>query len=314
MLPLSRVPTALAAVAVIQSLAPGAASAQIGGLARKAKQAVSKEAEAKVDRALPYTPPPAPEFDDRVLEVTDGRLTQLLQGFEAEAAYAKVAPKEYDEQVKAWERDRAAYEKATAAYSQEYAKYDDCRTRFDAAEQQASEADEKALEELDDAAFAAYVEELAKRGEKIARDVEAGRNDPETLREREQYLRDVAAMQAEQNRRMQVVMQNRESVELREGTANARLVQACGAEPAAPTAPMSPMTGPEGILAAKGAEAARLTPEQYAILRERVVAWEEDDGRPRRMGFTSSEFEVLEARSADLKKALERLRKAGVPL
>jgi hypothetical protein len=74
------------------------------------------------------------------------------------------------------------------------------------------------------------------------------------------------------------------------------------------------MTGPEGVLASKGATAAKLTEVQYAILRERVMAWEEDDGRPRRMGFSQNEFAALNARSADLKKGFDRLRKAGVPL
>jgi hypothetical protein len=311
---MSRVATATLAVVVVQMLGPGTASAQIGGLARKAKQAATKEAEAKVEEALPYTPLPAPEFDDRVLEITEGRLDQLLRGFDAEVAYAKVAPKEYDEQVKAWERDRAAYEKASEAYNREYQKYSDCRSRFDATEQNAADANEKALEDLDDEAFDAYVEALAERGEKVARDLEAGKSDPATLREREEFQHDVVVLQVEQQRRAQVAQGAASAEHQRKRTEDARLIQACGAELAAPTAPMSPMTGPEGVLASKGATAAKLTEVQYAILRERVMAWEEDDGRPRRMGFSQNEFAALNARSADLKKGFDRLRKAGVPL
>jgi len=313
MSPFSRV-TTVCAVVLAQVLGPGAASAQIGGLMNKAKQAANKEAEAKVEQALPYTPLPAPEFDERVLEITDGRLDQLLRGFDAEVAYAKKAPTEYDEQMKAWERDRATYDKAVEAYGKEDQKYSDCKARFDSTEQVASDADEKALTDLDDDAWDAYIEALAVRGEKIARDIEAGKNDPASLREREQYQRDVAAMQVEQQRRMQVAMGTSGAARQRARTEDARLVQACGVEPAAPTAPMSPMTSPEGILSSKGAVAAELTAEQYAIIRERVMAWQEDDGRPRRMGFSQGELAALDARSADLKKAFDRMRKAGVPL
>jgi hypothetical protein len=121
-------------------------------------------------------------------------------------------------------------------------------------------------------------------------------------------------MLAEQKRRAQKAMGAMGAEQERERTEDARLVKACGEAPRAPTPPLSPVAGPEGVLAGKGAEAAGLTPEQYAIVRERVMVWEAEGGRPRRMGFSQTELDALDARSADLKQAFARLRKAGVPL
>ena len=51
-----------------------------------------------------------------------------------------------------------------------------------------------------------YIMRLAERGEKIALAVQAGRNDPASIREREAYQREAAVMVKEQQRRMKVAM------------------------------------------------------------------------------------------------------------
>ena len=90
---------------VALTLAPGAAHAQFGGLRKRLEDRVLGQG-ASAQRA--------PTFDDRVLEITDARLEQLLRGLKAEAVVA-----EKQEKANAAENARAAeYEKKQEAYGQ----------------------------------------------------------------------------------------------------------------------------------------------------------------------------------------------------
>ena len=318
-----RLATTILAVFSLQALLPALAEAQLGGLVKKAKKA----AEEKVEGALPFTPLPAPEFTDRVLEITGDRLTRLLKGFAAEAAHAKTAVKEYEEQVKNAEAQAAAYEKAREAYNRDSDAYQACAAKFREAEMKSSAATEAAVErvlaEMNSEEFETYIMRLAERGEKIALAVQAGRNDPASIREREAYQREAAVMVKEQQRRMKVAMAGISAEQQRARTENPRLVQACGQEPKAPQQPNSGVGGAEGVLLGHGARAAGLdgeeasTPESvesYKIMRERVLSWVEEKQRPSRMGFSSDEIKVLESQAGAVKQVVSDMKKAGVPL
>jgi len=182
---------------------------------------------------------------------------------------------------------------------------------------------ERVLAEMNSEEFETYIMRLAERGEKIALAVQAGRNDPATIREREAYQREAAVMVKEQQRRMKVAMAGISAEQQRARTENPRLVQACGQEPKAPQQPNSGVGGAEGVLLGHGARAAGLdgeeasTPESvesYKIMRERVLNWVEEKQRPSRMGFSSDEIKVLESQAGAVKQVVSDMKKAGVPL
>ena len=295
---------------------PAAVDAQLGGLARKAKAAAKAKADGKVDEAL-YVAPPPPTFDDRVLEITEARLAGLLEGLKAEAASAKGAEAAYRAEVEAHDRAAKDYEKAEKEYDARREKYDACVESFRESEAKAREANEaktqKALDEMGDEEFAAYVEDLAVRGQEIANEVQSGKNDPETQRRQKEYVAEVNAMQLEQSRRMALAMSGMAAETRRQSTEDPRLVEACGKEPEQPEEPAG-LTGPEGVLARKGAEAAGLSADAYAIMRERVLYWAGKDGRPSGMGFSEDEMGVLTGGKDAIDDAVKALRKAKVPV
>jgi hypothetical protein len=311
------------AVFALHSLMPLAAEAQLGGLTKKVKKA----AEGAVEGAVPFTPQPAPEFSDRVLEITPDRLAGLLKGFEAEAANAKTAKKEYEDQVKNADAANAAYEAAKAAYDRNADTYRACASKFREAELKKSAANEaeveKVLAEMNTEEFDKYMEDLARRGEALATRANAGTLDPATDREWQAYAKEITAMKKEQDRRMKAAMSGMAAERERARTEDPRLVQACGPEPKAPNQPNAGVSGPEGILQQHGAEAAALdgkdaSPvarvERYSIMRERVLNWVAEKQRPSRMGFSSDEIKALEAQADAVNDAVAKMKKAGVPL
>jgi hypothetical protein len=280
------------------------------------KKAAKKAVGDKIEEAT-FTPKEAPAFTDRVLEIDPELLAGLLKGFDAEVAYAKTASKEYQDQVKAHEKAREAWEKAVKDHDKAVEGYGVCRDRFMEKERASEDANQaridKALEDMDDEEFEAHLLDLAERGEKLAKEIEAGRNDPETQRKWEEYQRETQVVILEQQRRAMLAMSGAVAESRRQRTEDPRLVEACGKEPERPAEPLSPMGGPEGVLAAKGAEAAGLTTAQYSIMRERVIAYAQADGRPTNMGYSEGEIRVLKADSEKVFDAFERMRKGKVP-
>ena len=319
----TRLAAAIVAVCSFLSLLPAPAAAQLGGLAKKAKKA----AEGAVEGTIPFTPQPAPEFSDRVLEITPDRLGQLLKGFDAEAAHAKTAKQEYEEQVKNADAANAAYETARATYDRNAETYQACATKFREAELKKSTANEaemeKVLAEMNTEEFDKYMEDVARRGEALAARANAGTLDPATDREWQAFAKEITAMKKEQDRRMKAVMAGMDAERQRAKTENPRLVAACGQEPKAPASPFGGVNGPEGILQQHGAAAAALdgkdsSPaarvERYSIMRERVLNWAAEKGRPSRMGFSADEIKALEAAADAVNDAVGKMKKAGVPL
>ncbi len=166
---------------------------------------------------------------------------------------------------------------------------------------------------MDDEAFEAYVEDLARRGEAIARDVQAGKNDPETQRTQQAY-RPRGRRHAGRAEPPLAVSDVRGGggEPTASATENPRLVAACGEEPEGPEAPLSP-PGPEGVLARKGAAAAGLTPNTT-----RSCASGCSTGPTRtdalRMGFSVDEMAVLTGKKTRSPTRVKALRKAKVPL
>lgn len=320
---LVRVLTASVAVLVLQGATGTPLSAQFGALGKKVKKAAGEA----VEQQLPFTPQAAPEFSDRVLEITAARLDQLLLGFNAEVAHAKTAKQEYEEQLKGAEAANNAYEAARAEHEKKRAAYQTCADGFRATELKAAMANEaamdKVLAEMNTEEFERYIEDLALRGEAFAKRTMAGTLDPATDLGWQAYARETAALQREQTRRMKEVVAGMNAGRERDRTANPRLVAACGPEPKAPINPAEQLRGPESVLLRYGADAAALdgndpSPaarlERYSIMRERVINWMAEKGRPSRMGFSAEEVSVLQAAAQKLSEVEKNLKKAGVPV
>jgi hypothetical protein len=117
---------ALVAGATLLALAPASAEAQFGGLRKKLEQQMQK-AVVGPDAATPAAarPTAAPVFNDRVLEITDARLTQLVAGLKAEATLAEResrAQATSDAQYKAWEAKNEAHGRCVEPYKNELLK------------------------------------------------------------------------------------------------------------------------------------------------------------------------------------------------
>lgn len=298
---------------------PMPAAAQFGGLKKKIKEAAGLEPA--------FTPKPAPAFNDRILEITPERLDRLVAGLDAEAASAKTAEAEYTRLRAEAEGAEARYQADTKAYQQSRKTYDACYDKFMNEELAKAAANESALETafkgMDDERWYRYVEDLAKRGERIAKKVMAGASDPVTMQEHEAFVRETKVMQREQERRAKLAMAGMEAENRRAETESPRLVAACGKQPAAPVRPGSDVTGPESVLLLKGSQTANLegkenTPEmkrrRYEMMRERVLYFVTQKQRPSGMGYSAGEFELLTSRAGELDDLAKRLRKAGVSL
>jgi hypothetical protein len=112
---------ALVAGVTLLALAPATAEAQFGGLRKKLEQQMQK-AVVGPDAAKPAA---APVFTDRVLEITDARVTQLLAGLKVEAALAEResrAQAASDAQYKAWEAKNEAHGRCVEPYKNELLK------------------------------------------------------------------------------------------------------------------------------------------------------------------------------------------------
>lgn len=298
---------------------PSDGHAQLGGLRKKLKEAAGLEPA--------FTPKPAPAFNDRILEITPERLGQLLAGFEAEAANAKTAEAEYQRLRAEAEQAGARYEADAKAHEKRHATFAACRSRFIEAELKQQATNEALLEDaykgMDDEEWYAYVENLALRGERIAKKVMAGASDPATMREHELFVRETAAMQKEQQRRATLAMSGMQAENTRAGTESPRLKAACGDQPVPPTRPSDSITGPESVLLLKGSEAANLAGKEntaemmrqrYAMMRERVLYFVARKQQPTGMGYSQAEFELLKSRAENLEELANRMRKAGVSL
>lgn len=302
-----------ALVALLVSI-PTPAAAQLGGLA---KRAAKKAVEERVEAALPFTPKDAPEFNDRVLEMDEGLVDRLIRGFETEISLVATAPGDQQRQAAAHEQAMKEYEIARAAFDRESARWQACADTFRTREMAAAAANEAQMERLlqgmDDEELERYAEDLAVRGEKLAREIESGRSDAATQRAWMDYQRELQVFTLEQQRRALLVMSGAMAESRRAASEDPRLAEACGRKPEPPAEPPAPPSGPEEVLVVQGAAAAGLSRDQYAIMRERVVHWWQQERRPSGMGYSAAEIRVLESKGDALDDVFERMVQARVP-
>jgi hypothetical protein len=246
---------------------------------------------------------PAPTFNDRVIEITDERAEGLLAGFRAELAA-----------LDASDQKRAA---ARAAYEEENKRH--------AARLKEYEGRKKTWQDCQDADVKPAQDKVDKKATKAEEDITGG--DKEAFdRRMEELSKRMEAAQAKGD--MAEMMRISDSISKSAGMASSveagaagtelqAAMQKCGPEPAAPEPPTPPSDAQfnveqEGTTAANQevSSGGKITPEQYAIMKERVrpVVC---GGSGASGGFSESEAAAINKRKSELCKAGKALQDKG---
>lgn len=247
---------------------------------------------------------PAPTFNDRVIEITDERAEGLLAGFRAELAALDAA-----------DRQRAA---ARAAYEEENKRH--------AARLKEYEGKKKTWQDCQDANVKPAQDRVDEKAKKAEQDMTGG--DKEAFdRRMEELSKRVEAAQAKGD--MAEMMRISDSISRSAGIASSveagaagtelqAAMQKCGPEPAAPEPPTPPSdAGPnleqEGTTAANQelSSDGKITPEQYAIMKERVRPTVCGGSGVASGGFSQTEVAAINKRKSDLCSAGKALQDKG---
>lgn len=231
---------------------------------------------------------PAVQFTDEVLEITPARLAALVAGLQAEEGARPGIDREYEAQLA---RYRAAsdafparieqYERDVAAWRATVQRYDACVKPIedrlaDGADATADRAQmERTAQRLDDPAFKAKMEarmkDLAARAQAAQQ-----RGDQQAMLALADSLRAAMAPMSAAGQEGYAIAQRGQA---RAEAAIEEIQRTCGEDPESkrPRSPESPNALlPKGAweqLEAAGAQAAKLSPRQYAVLKERVGAY-----------------------------------------
>ena len=218
-------------------------------------------------------------FDERVLEITPGRLDQFMAGLDAETEMAaKVSGQDLDAIDRANAATDAAYNKEMEAYEAKVQQHDKC-----------TGAISKDLEKQMKPGMP--TEQDQKKVEAVAARIKTAKEAGNMTEVRRLMDSLVAAMNPGT---MRLVAASNNAV--------ARANTECGAEPVKPASPSrrSALTWSDVISA--GTRASRMQQEQYAILRERVVPFVLSQGKSSDMMYTSSELDALKSKLESLSK------------
>jgi hypothetical protein len=245
-------------------------------------------------------PTRSPTFNDRVLEITDARVDQLLKGYASEAAALAAADKEIVVKRAAYEEENRKHPARLREYEKSHQAWQGCQDQVvKPAEAKAKAQIEQSQDEItggDQAAFERKMEEVKQRMEaaKAAGDMN------EVMRLADSLSRNMGMKSG------QTAMQAASDLQA--------AASRCGPEPERPDAPVPPAADTPNLETA-GSRAAGLNAEQYAILRERTQAALDEDGRVQvpssSWAFSSGELSVLEKRGVELSKAYAPIREHG---
>lgn len=295
---------ALAAVAL--AVASSLAHAQLGGLTKKAKQAVSGEANKAVAAQIPPK-----EVDALPCNLTYEDLEAAEKGMQAELAAAPTAEKEAEQKQKNADAERKNYEKARTEYDKKSQAWGACRDKV-----QNDPAAKKKLDELEAKARASgditYDEEeikaLALRAQAAAERIGSGRGTPEDEKAMQEFQRATAKMQGQAN----AAISANQEVSAYERERQAVFEKTCGAEPKAPTAPGSDYYSAEKILQEKGAAATGLPTSKYALIRECAIMASTVRLRSKNVGQEAADR--INKKLEELQQLTTQMRAAKVPL
>ena len=242
----------------------------------------------------------APTFNDRVVEITDQRLDGLLAGYRAELATLDAADKKQGSVRAAYEEENRKHPARVKEYESKHQTWEQCQATH------VKPAEAKAKKELD-----------------AAQTQVTGGDEEDFERRMNAVAERIKAAQA--NGDMEEVMRLSDSISRAVGTPGAvaagkassdmqAAAAKCGPEPVRPEPP-TPPSYPDLKLDEAGASAATMTPEQYAIMKERVRYAVREGGEvavtSSMWAFSGDEIEAMKKRGAELFEAGEALQERG---
>lgn len=257
---------------------------------------VGGKAEASASRSTTRSP----TFNDRVLEITDERLSGLLAGYKAELAALDAADKKHAGVRAAYEEENRQYPAKLKEYEAKQKSWQQCQdSHVKPAEAKARKETDELQQEMTGGDQEDFERRMNAVGERI-KAAQARGDMAEVMRLSDSLSQAIGAPSAAATSRISADMQ----------AASAK----CGAEPVRPQPP-TPPSQPDLDLDKAGATAAKMTPEQYAIMKERVRYAVREDGKVEvtssMWAFSGDELEAMEKRGAELYEGAQALEERG---
>jgi hypothetical protein len=284
-----------ATFALLTALAAAPAAAQFKPKMPKIGP-VGGKAQATASQAAPR----APTFNERVIEITDARIAGLLAGYTAELAALDAADKKHGSVRAAYEEENKKHPGRLKEYDAKHKTWQHCQdTDVKPAEAKAKKETEAAQAQVtggDEEDFERRMNEVAER----IKAAQAKGDMNEVMRLSDSLGKAVGMPSANAARKASSDMQ----------AAAAK----CGPEPVRPEPP-TPPSYPDLKLDEAGAAAAKVTPEQYAIMKERVRYAVREGGKVELTSslwaFSGDELDAMEKRGPELYKAGQALQERG---
>ena len=298
----------LSACAVALAVVVSTGHAQLGGLKKKAQQAVEGKA---TDKAVAQVPPQ--QVDALPGNLSSADLDAAIKGMNAELAAAPGAAKEAESRQKAAESEQKAYEKATADYEKQQKTWDACveRVRNDPAaakkSKEASDKAEKASKQATGNIDEAALEAKARQAQAAAERIAAGKGTAADQKLMADFQAEMAKLQQGGQATMAAINEQQALSD-----EQAAKIKACGAEPQSPKQPDGLGWSPERVLMQKGAQAAGKPEQQYALLREFAIM--SSGMRVTSKKYSQDEATRINAQLDALRDLTGQMRAAKVPL
>jgi hypothetical protein len=298
-----RMPEAVALFVALTVLAATPASAQFGGLAKKAKQAAQAAAEKKVDKKTGNTANsnlrPSNTFGE---ELTESSFSNLLRGLNAELAKTERRDALHADADSAHQRnerlqrlhhaDFQAYERQTAANR-------DCRRTAEETNQAKNEqAMQTKVKQQLSPAFQKDMAEMSARNEKARAKAEKSGDKAAIDKANENYQRDLMTLLGFDPRADSLAVERqcptpREPASVTESKALTERENSIRVQ----------IRALDGEITTAGAAASGMTPEVYALAKERVLNWSQEafDNGSQVQEFGDAERKVFEAHKREIK-------------
>jgi hypothetical protein len=284
-----------AVLALLTALAAAPAAAQF-----KPKMPKIGSAGGKPQATASHTTPRTPTFNERVVEITDAGIDGLLAGYSAELAALDAADKKQGSGRAAYEEENRKHPARLKEYEAKHKTWQQCQdTHVKPAEAKAQKETEAAQAQM----TGGDQEDFERRMNAVAERIKAAQakgDMNEVMRLSDSLGKAVGMPSANAAQKASSDMQ----------AAAAK----CGAEPVRPEPP-TPPSYPDLKLDEAGAAAARMTPEQYAIMKERVRYAVREEGKVEvtssMWAFSGDELAAMEKRGPELYKAGQALQDRG---
>jgi hypothetical protein len=254
----------------------------------------------KAQATASYPAPGTPTFNDRIIEITDARIDGLLAGYRAEMAALDAADKQHGSVRAAYEEENRKHPARLKEYEAKHKTWQQCQdTHVKPAEAKAKKETEAAQAQV----TGGDQEEFERRMGEVAERIKAAQakgDMSEVMRLSDSLGKAVGMTSA--------TAAHKASSDMQAAAAK------CGAEPVRPEPP-TPPSSPDLKLDEAGATAAKMTSEQYAIMKERVRYAVREEGKVEvtssMWAFSGDELQAMEKRGPELYQAGQALQDRG---